>query len=265
MSQRVSYFIIGLLAGLLLMEWVVRPADSQTITVRAQEFILVDANGNTTASLANGTAGPALSLGSIDGPHVYITAGPKTAGVSVTGQSGGPYAQMIGTADAAGTSVYGRSGGPYAQISGSGDAAIISVNGRVGEPYVMVGSSATTATMSVNGGGNNKTLIGADATSSSVTSGGVAVQSSLNGGHAVRLSATTQGGRVTTYRNYSATGRLPATARKLAAGPANTWGQVKAGELAEDESVYEPAVTGDVEFERLRREYEAQLEALDQQ
>lgn len=136
--------------------------------------------------------------------------------------------------------------------------------GRPGEPGVLISADARGALLGVTGNNNNKTTIDANATLSRVISGVIAVENSLNRGHAVRLSTTTQGGRVATYRNLAVTGRLPTAAGKLVAGPTNSWGQVKAGELAEDEPTFEPAAADDAEFERLQREYEARIETIDQ-
>ncbi len=89
MSQKVLYLIIGLLTGLLIMEWVVSPAESQTTTVRAQEFRLVDANGQTSARLYNDAKGPILQLARSGGPVVRIsTSSDGYASISVEDRSG---------------------------------------------------------------------------------------------------------------------------------------------------------------------------------
>ncbi|MBI2503469.1 MAG: hypothetical protein HYW07_09610, partial [Candidatus Latescibacteria bacterium] len=160
MNQKVSYLIIGLLSGLLLREWAVRPADSQTTIVRAQQFNLVDADGNVTASLYNTGLGPALYMGRADEPYVFITASAEGAELSVSHSSGvDPYVLIRsgeGRADIHVAST--ASGAPRLLLSNSATAAGMSVSGGGG-----------TALVTVNGGGNNKTVIGANASGSSIT------------------------------------------------------------------------------------------------
>ena len=85
MSQKVLYLIIGLLAGLLVREWVVRPADSQTTTVKAQEFRLVDANGRTMAILTkDGRGEPYLRIGRVDDPYVWISSNTRYAAITLS-------------------------------------------------------------------------------------------------------------------------------------------------------------------------------------
>lgn len=128
MSQKVSYLIIGLLTGLLLREWVVRPAGSQTTTVRAQEFILVDANGKVTASLYNGSTGPILGIG----------------------RSGEPYVLISSRASGANLSVSSSSGEPYVLVGGSATTAIVSVSGG-GNNKTLIGADATLSSVTSGG------------------------------------------------------------------------------------------------------------------
>jgi hypothetical protein len=75
MKSRGPYVLIGVLIGIIIIQWAMPVAHGQE-TIRAADqfvaegFTLINDAGEITARLYNGSDGPTLSLGGITGPRV---------------------------------------------------------------------------------------------------------------------------------------------------------------------------------------------------
>ncbi|MFP6870808.1 MAG: hypothetical protein VCE91_16005 [Nitrospinota bacterium] len=91
MRQKAPVFIIGILIGIIVMQWAMPMARAQSVgTVSATRFVLVDDSGNQTAVLFNDASGhPIFGMGTFDSHAILITTDPNFAGVTVANAIGG--------------------------------------------------------------------------------------------------------------------------------------------------------------------------------
>ena len=74
MRHKVPYLIIGVLIGIIIMQWSMPVAESQTGTLQAELFSLVNESGVPTGIFFNGQDGPILGLGDPDKAHITMGA-----------------------------------------------------------------------------------------------------------------------------------------------------------------------------------------------
>lgn len=91
MPRRAPLMVIGVLIGIVVMQWAMPVADGQTYgQVVAASFWLVDSSGNTLASLSRGTRGPLLSMATTATQlvNIGIDVAGETAFITLQGEGG---------------------------------------------------------------------------------------------------------------------------------------------------------------------------------
>ena len=128
MRQKIPYLVIGVLIGIIVMQWGMPVAESQTGVLGAETFVLRDTYGNTKGMWFTGDDGhPYLALGDRDG---------ATIGMSTTSD---------------GWFLYGRTSSAKIHLLSTGKMAFLSVSGsELAEVSVRNGVETFTSTVDLS-------------------------------------------------------------------------------------------------------------------